>query len=51
MTFAGTFLEDLDPVLKFGGLVGDALANALVRLALYHAEFCEIFTDSRKGPI
>ena len=29
MTFAGTFLEDLDPVLRFGGLVGNALADAL----------------------
>lgn len=29
MTFAGTFLEDIDPVIALAGLVGDALANAL----------------------
>ena len=29
MTFAGTFLEDLDPALRFAGLVGNALADAL----------------------
>jgi chitinase len=29
MTFAGTFLEDIDPLVSLAGLVGEALANAL----------------------
>ena len=29
LTFAGTFLEDIDPTLRFAGLVGNALADAL----------------------